>query len=92
MIIRFLVILFTLINASSLAEIYTEQYGEVEVSSSVFFDDVEGDDRKNTLNSSSLKYNFFFEKNNLSGKLKINSTISDPEAAQDIDFNEAYLE
>ena len=92
MIIRFLIILFTLINTSSLAETYTEQYGEVEVSSSVFFDDVEGDDRKNTLNSSSLKYNFFFEKNNLSGKLKINSAISDPEAAQDIDFNEAYLE
>ena len=92
MIIRYLIILFTLINTSSLAETYTEQYGEVEVSSSIFFDDVEGDDRKNTLNSSSLKYNFFFENNNLSGKLKINSAISDPEAAQDIDFNEAYLE
>ena len=92
MIVRFLIILLTFINTSSLAETYTEQYGEVEVSSSVFFDDVEGDDRKNTLNSSSLKYNFLFENNNLSGKLKINSTISDPEVAQNIDLNEAYLE
>ena len=92
MIIRYIFILFILISSNSFAEIYTEQYGEIEVSSSIFFDDVEGDNRKNNLNTSSFKYNFFFENNNLSGKLKINSLFSDPEAAENIDFNEAYLE
>ena len=84
--------LLTLISISSLAEVYTEQYGEAEFSSSIFFEDISGDNRKNTLNSSSLEYNFFFENNNLSGKLKVNAALSDPEAAQDIDFNEAYLD
>ena len=84
--------LLTLISISSLAEVYTEQYGEAEFSSSIFFEDISGDNRKNTLNYSSLEYNFFFENNNLSGKLKVNAALSDPEAAQDIDFNEAYLD
>ena len=76
MIIRYIFILLTLLSSNSFAETYTEQYGEIEVSSSIFFDDVEGDDRKNNLNTSSLKYNFFFENNNLSGKLKINSLFN----------------
>ena len=82
----------TLISFSSLAEVYTEQYGQVEFSSSIFFEDISGDNRKNTLNSSLLKYNFFFENKNLSGKLKVNAKLSNPEAAQNIDFNEAYLD
>lgn len=89
---KLLFFLFTLLGFNSHAEVYTEQYGEVEISSSIFFNDISGDNRKNTLNSSSLEYNFFFENNNLSGKLKAKATLSDPEAAQDIDFNEAYLD
>lgn len=89
---KLLFFFLTLISFNSLAEVYTEQYGEVELNSSIFFEDISGDNRKNTLNSAALEYNFFFENNSLSGKLKVNAALSDPEAAQDVDFNEAYLD
>ena len=89
---KLLFFFLTLISFKSFAEVYTEQYGEVELSSSIFFEDISGDNRKNTLNSAALEYNFFFENNSLSGKLKVNAALSDPEAAQDVDFNEAYLD
>ena len=89
---KLLFFFLTLFSFNSFAEVYTEQYGEVELSSSIFFEDISGDNRKNTLNSAALEYNFFFENNSLSGKLKVNAALSDPEAAQDVDFNEAYLD
>ena len=89
---KLLFFFLTLISSNSFAEVYTEQYGEVELSSSIFFEDISGDNRKNTLNSAALEYNFFFENNSLSGKLKVKAALSDPEAAQDVDFNEAYLD
>ena len=89
---QFLFFFLALFSFNSFAEVYTEQYGEVKLSSSIFFEDISGDNRKNTLNSAALEYNFFFENNSLSGKLKVKAALSDPEAAQDVDFNEAYLD
>ena len=77
---------------NSCEEVYTEKDGEGELSAAIVVEEMSGDNRKNTLNSAALEYNFFFENNSLSGKLKVNAALSDPEAAQDMDFNEAYLD
>jgi len=48
----FLILLNLLLICSySKAEFYSEHYGEIEVSSSIFLEDIEGDNRKNFLNS-----------------------------------------
>ena len=75
-----------------LSEIYTEHYGEVEISSTFFSKDIPNDNRKNYLNSVRLEYNYFFENNNLSGKIKIDAKESDPNSSSNINFNEAYLD
>ena len=89
----FLILLCLLfISSYSKAELYSEHYGEIEVSSTIFLMDIEGDNRKNFLNSTKVEYNYFFEKDNLTGKLKINIKESYPESRQNLDFNEAYLD
>ena len=89
----FLILLCLLfISSYSKAELYYEHYGEIGVSSTIFFMDIEGDNRKNFLNSTKVEYNYFFEKDNLTGKLKINVKESYPESRQNLDFNEAYLD
>ena len=89
----FLILLNLLLICSySKAEFYSEHYGEIEVSSTIFLEDIEGDNRKNFLNSTKVEYNYFFEKDNLTGKLKMNIKDSYPGSAQNLDFNEAYLD
>ena len=62
----FLILLnLLLISSYSKAEFYSEHYGEIEVSSTIFLEDIEGDNRKNFLNSTNVEYNYFFEKDNL---------------------------
>ena len=89
----FLILLCLLfISSYSKAELYSEHYGEIELSSTIFLMDIEGDNRKNFLNSTKVEYNYFFEIDNLTGKLKINVKESYPESRQNLDFNEAYLD
>ena len=89
----FLILLCLLfISSYSKAELYSEHYGEIKVSSTIFLMDIEGDNRKNFLNSTKVEYNYLFEIDNLTGKLKINVKESYPESRQNLDFNEAYLD